>query len=462
MTKIIPPSFLRQLSSDEYAPLPLRETDLRAIDRTDDLLARAVRAHGPTLPSRLATAAGLRAINAEAGERFYDVPDDAVADEETARHAFASTGPVIDVQTHFMAAHCVRAGGPANMEAMYRALMPDWWRELDDLTTLSLDDYIRNVFLETETAVAVLTSGPGLDDSRNLFNHEIGATRALIDRFGGTGRLLNHCVVHADQPQEIEAMEYWRDTFKPVGWKVYTPGRVTADADGNFQFAHGWMLDDERFGLPFLERARNLGVPLICAHKGISLAVDNGSPRDIGPAAKAFPDLAFVVYHSGYELPWSAPAEGPFTEETAHLGINRLIASARAAGIGKGGNIFPELGTTWFSVIRRPEEAAHILGKLIAWFGEDNVIWGSDSAWYGSAQPLVDAFRVFQIPDWMCDRFGYAKLTDQVRNKIAGENAARVYGIDLPEAAARAQADDLAWARALLADYRANGFPALD
>ena len=113
-------------------------------------------------------------------------------------------------------------------------------------------------------------------------------------------------------------------------------------------------------------------------------------------------------------------------------------------------------------MIRRPEEAAHILGKLIAWFGEDNVIWGSDSAWYGSAQPLVDAFRVFQIPDWMCDRFGYAKLTDQVRNKIAGENAARVYGIDLPEAAARAQADDLAWARALLADYRANGFPALD
>lgn len=70
MSKILPPSFLRQLSSDEYAPLPLRETDLRAVDRTDDYLARAVAIHGRALPSRLATAAGLRAINAEAGERF--------------------------------------------------------------------------------------------------------------------------------------------------------------------------------------------------------------------------------------------------------------------------------------------------------------------------------------------------------------------------------------------------------
>lgn len=462
MTDFLTPSFLRELSSDEYDPMPLRPTDQRAVARTADLLDPAVRSLGRDIPSRLRTAAGLAAINAEAGERFYELPRDAAVDEETADKCFAGGGPVIDVQTHFMAPHCARSGSPATLDTMYRSLMPDWWGELDDLTTLSLDDYVRNVFLETETAVAVLTSGPGLDESRNLFNHEIAATRTLIDRFAGTGRLLNHCVVHADVPEEVEAMQYWRDTFHPVGWKVYTPGRVAHQPDGGFNFDHGWMLDDERFGLPFLERARNLGVPLICAHKGISMAVDNGSPRDIGPAAKAFPDLSFIVYHSGYELPWSSPPEGPFTEETAHLGINRLIASARDAGIGRGGNIYAELGTTWFSVIRRPEEAAHVLGKLIAHFGEDNVIWGSDSAWYGSAQPLVDAFRVFQIPDWMCERYGYAKLTERVRNKILGENGARVYRIDLPQAARRAAEDDLAWARALLADYRANGFAALE
>lgn len=456
-----PPSFLKRLSSDEYDPLPLRETDERSIARTEEILQPAAAEHGREIPSRLRTAAGLAALNAEAGEAFYEVTDEAVIDEEAAEEIFAATGSVIDVQTHFLAPHSVRAGTPTVLNALYEPVMPGWWSEMDDLTGRTLDEYVRNVFIETETAVAVLTSGPGIDDGRNLFNDEMAATRALIDRFAGTGRLLNHCVVHADLPEEVEAMEYWRDRFNPVGWKVYTPGRVTAGSDGSFAFSHGWMLDDERFGLPFLERARKLGVKLICAHKGISMAVDNGSPKDIGPAARAFPDLDFVIYHSGYELPFGCPPEGPFTEETVHVGINRLIDSARGAGVGRGGNIYAELGTTWFSVIRRPEEAAHVIGKLIAYFGEDNVIWGTDSAWYGSAQPLVDAFRVFQIPDWMCERYGYSKLTEDSRNKILGGNAARVYGIDLPLAANRAANDDLGWARALLREYGQEGFAGL-
>src|SRR4029077_16764599 len=35
------------------------------------------------------------------------------------------------------------------------------------------------------------------------------------------------------------------------------------------------------------------------------------SPRDIGPAAAAFPDIAFVVYHSGYERDPDG-TEGPY------------------------------------------------------------------------------------------------------------------------------------------------------
>ena len=53
--------------------------------------------------------------------------------------------------------------------------------------------------------------------------------------------------------------------------------------------------------MPFLEQARAVGVNLVCAHKGLSGMVDAGSPDDVGPAAKAFPDVNFVIYHSGYE-----------------------------------------------------------------------------------------------------------------------------------------------------------------
>ena len=68
----------------------------------------------------------------------------------------------------------------------------------------------------------------------------------------------------------------------------------------------------------------------------------------------------------------------------------------------------------------------------MSFFGEDNIIWGSDSIWYGSQQPLIDAFRAIQIPDSMCEEFGYTKLTKQTKDKILGLNAARFFRFDIP------------------------------
>ncbi len=153
--------------------------------------------------------------------------------------------------------------------------------------------------------------------------------------------------------------------------------------------------------------------------------------------------------------------EGPYTEATAHEGVNRLITSLHDSGIAPGSNVYAELGSTWFALVRRPVDAAHVLGKLIHAVGEDNVLWGTDSIWYGPAQPLIDAFRAFQIPDSMCEEFGYAPLTPEVKEKILGLNAARIYGIDVAATREKVATDDLAWARAAIADISANGFAGL-
>ncbi|GAA0603629.1 hypothetical protein GCM10009547_01550 [Sporichthya brevicatena] len=461
--EVRPPNFLRRLGTDEYAPQPFTPRDRQVVAATIERLTLAAERHhvpGPLYAQgRTATAAGLLELNRSAGTSFFDVPAEAVDEHEAAMAAFAKPFPVIDVQTHYLAPHAsTDAWKTGALHRMYSALMPGWWTELDDIVAFTAADYIRNVFVECENAVAVLTSGPGLTpQDRALFNDEIFATKALVEEFAGPGRLLNHVVVHADVAAEIEAMEWWAKEYDPVGWKVYTPGRMTAEG-----WAGGWMLDDEQYGLPFLQRAHDLGVKLVCAHKGISALADNGSPRDIGPAAAAFPDMNFVIYHSGFEFGPpidDSPAEGPYTEATAHLGANRLITTALENGIGRGGNIYAELGTTWFSLLRRPREAAHLLGKLIAHFGADNVIWGTDSIWYGSAQPLIDAFRCFQIPDDMCAEFGYERLTDEVKAKILAGNASRIYGIDLDFAADIAARDDHAWARALLEEQTIATFP---
>jgi predicted TIM-barrel fold metal-dependent hydrolase len=180
------------------------------------------------------------------------------------------------------------------------------------------------------------------------------------------------------------------------------------------------MLDDQEHGLPFLERVRDVGVHLVCAHKEIRQLVDNGSPRDVGPAAKAFPEIDFVVYHSGYELPLDgARPEGPYAAHDPQ-GVDRLLASLDAADVPAGANVHAELGSTYFCLVSRPVEAAHVLGKLIGRVGADNMIWGTDSVWFGSPQPIIDAFKTFQIPAAMCDEFGYEPITDDVRCKISG------------------------------------------
>ena len=79
-------------------------------------------------------------------------------------------------------------------------------------------------------------------------------------------------------------------------------------------------------------------------------------------------------------------------------GVDRLLKSLELAGIGPGANVYAELGSTWFLMLRRPLEAAHVLGKLLTALGPERIVWGTDSTWYGSPQPLIDAFRAFRIP----------------------------------------------------------------
>jgi predicted TIM-barrel fold metal-dependent hydrolase len=160
----------------------------------------------------------------------------------------------------------------------------------------------------------------------------------------------------------------------------------------------------------------------VCVHKGFG-----ADPADVGPAAAAHPELIFCVYHSGYE-PGGA-TEGPFGERTG--GMDRLLRSLRDSGIGPDANVYAELGSTWYNALRDPDEAAHVLGKLLVAVGPRRVLWGTDSVWYGSPQDQIEAFRAFVISPEAQERFGYPELTADVKRAILGRNAAELHGIDL-------------------------------
>lgn len=453
-----PPTILRRLSNDEFVAPPLDELQRKAtsavIARGSDDAKRVARPMGDYWSSRLGTAAGLIELNRATGVRYFEVPDEARLDIAHANAALGGDELVIDVQTHYLAARPELRPTAAHLMELYRSWQPSWWSGLKQDTSYGLAEFLRCVYVESETAVAVLTAPPATEDG-DLFltNDELAGTRELIERFAGTGRLLNHTVIHPTDPGALESMENHRDRLRPAGWKVYTMGHLQSRRGGMPSSSGSvWMLDDEEYGIPFLERVRELGGANVCSHKGLSGEVDNGSPRDIGPSARAFPDLRFIVYHSGYEP--SGPPEGPYTDQSANVGVNRLIKSLLDSGLGPGENVYAELGSTWFCLIKRPLEAAHVMGKLLKFFGEDNILWGTDSTWYGPTQPSIDAFRTFVIPQHLCDSYGYPQLTAQAKEKILGLNAAVVYDLDVATVRESARRDDLAWTRAATLEAR--------
>jgi hypothetical protein len=61
--------------------------------------------------------------------------------------------------------------------------------------------------------------------------------------------------------------------------------------------------------------------------------------------------------------------------------------------------------------------------------GEDRIVFGSDSVWYGSPQWQIEALWRFQIPEALRAKYGYPELTETAKRKILGLNSAKLYGI---------------------------------
>jgi hypothetical protein len=106
------------------------------------------------------------------------------------------------------------------------------------------------------------------------------------------------------------------------------------------------------------------------------------------------------------------------------------VTACMENGIAPGGNVYGELGSTWNSIMNDPKRATHVLGKLLKYLGEENVVWGTDCMWYGSPQPQIMTFMSFQMDQEIMETEGYPELTPARKAKILGLNAAKVYGID--------------------------------
>jgi predicted TIM-barrel fold metal-dependent hydrolase len=297
------------------------------------------------------------------------------------------------------------------------------------------DEYIDLMFMQSHTTLAMLSAVPAVESELPIKNDEMAASRDYINQLAQSQRVViqGQVLPNDGLQKQLDGMQRLVEEQKIICWKVHTewgPGNTWGNAPD------GYWLDDPAVGIPFVEKARETGVKVFCCHKGLPAPLFNAehtSPRDIGPIAKMYPDTNWVVYHSSYGFGgglFGGSPEGAY-QDGSMTGIDTLITVMNGSGIGPNENIYAEVGGVWNLVMTDPTQAAHVIGKLMKYVGEDNVLWGSDAIWTAKPQPYIDAFWSFEITQQFQDQYGYPALTMERKQKILGLNSARLFNIDV-------------------------------
>ncbi len=436
------PIKLDPVSNGEFFPEPAsaetRAAQALAMRMAEEGARRTGRSRRDFLRSACGAAATLLAMNASYGcarrgaGGGYAVPKEAALDEDAAQAAVGGDEFIFDVQTHHVAPE--RDWMRNNRTLDFLPYTAQGWCAEKDLSCYSQDRFIKEVFLDSDTDMAVLSALAGAPGDNPLTTEEAAATREAVEKLGGD-RLMIHGIVMPNLgplKAQLEGMQALAETWRVKAWKLYT----VWGPEGR-----GFFLDDPEVGLPVIEQGRRLGVKLFTIHKGLPLpGMDPKYTRcrDIGAVAKMFPDVTFMVYHSGFESP---RMEGPYNAAAAEAGVDALVKSLQDHGIPPNANVYAELGATWKLLMAHPTAAAHVVGKLLKYVGEDRVLWGTDSIWFGSPQDQIQAFRAFEISAEFQEKYGYPKLTKELKAKVFGLSAARPYGVDPTVQRAKLRAD---------------------
>jgi uncharacterized protein len=296
------------ISNGEFTPLPQTPQQQHVEARIKELADTHGAKQGLDRRQFLRTSCGMAAAFVALNQVFgplFDVSEAEAADpERTADRAKALHNQFIfDAQTHFvhdkyerkavlgLAAYAAEHWNPALTE-----------KEKTDLYYYKFENYVRQIFLNSDTAVAVLSGAP-FDEPSWWFlpNAQIQEAVTMVNRVAGARRMLSHAVVTPGQPGWMDAVDVAIDTLHPDSWKLYTIGDPSSPTS-----KYPFRLDDEKLVYPFYEKAVQAGIQNICIHKGL-MPADYETSRagvwqyntawDIGQAAKDWPQLNFIIYH---------------------------------------------------------------------------------------------------------------------------------------------------------------------
>ncbi len=438
------------VSSDEFYPVPQtprqKQVEARMGELADELGAK----HKLDRRRFFKTAAGMAAAFVAMNEVYgplYDAPRaEAASLDKAAQRAQALQGEfVMDVHTHFLRDDTRLEGFARARQAVGQAgWNPGLVGKPQTLEDLKYPNWFKEIFLDSDTKVA-LVSGSGSEDPRDWFltNKMKFDARERVNAAAGTKRCLSHAIFMPGVPGWMDQVDEAIALYKPDSWKGYTVG----DNTNKHLAQHPWRLDDEKLVYPFYEKILKAGHDIVCVHKGLyPPSVEQQFPHltayakvdDVGKAAKDWPQLRFVIYHSAYRWASGANAGAGLAqfESTGRVEwVNDLAEIPAKYGVS---NVYGDLGQIFAqSTVVEPRLCAAMMGILIKGLGSDHVVWGTDAIWTGAPQWQIEALRRLEIPEDMRKRYGFAELgpaDGPVKRAIFGENSARMYKYDIRKA----------------------------
>lgn len=392
-----------------------------------------------------------RTGSARPGGSYHTPPPE---DLPACESALGSRGEfIMDVHTHHvMPSLPWRTTAPATLQLVMEFVPPDCTAS-NPLTCVDRSAYLHDVFLASDTTVALLSDLPSKGESTDVlpFSDAEGTLQMAnaLTRGGSSRLLLQNVLAPNFGPlgASLDEMTRNAETGKVSAFKVYTawgPG------------GRGFDLDDPAIGLPVVQHAHDLGVKILCGHKGLPLLNFESQwdqPRDMVAVSRVFPDMQFVVYHSA----WTPDhVEGPYNPADP-VGVDSLLLALDNYGVPPNGNVWADVATMWRVLLAEPDQAAHAIGKLLKRLGTRRLLWGTDSVWYGPPQTQIMAFRAFHISAEYQDRYGYPELTDAVKDQVLGLNAAELFGLDPTATRCVLAADMLEGSRPVQRELAASG-----
>jgi hypothetical protein len=326
---------------------------------------------------------------------------------------------------------------------------PDLAKEPQTLEHLKFGNYVKEMFLDSDTKVALLSGAPSDIPTDWFLTNEMKAdARRKLNAFTGSRRLLTHAVFAPGQKGWLDDIDRAIE-LKPEGWKGYTIGDNTNPTISKYP----WRMDDEKLVYPAYEKFMKSGIRNVAVHKGLyppgmEAEVPNlkqyAKVDDVGKAAKDWPQLNFFVYHAGYRYAGGPPMQGAPEigaaqfENTGRIDwVSDLVEVPQKYGVT---NVYADVGAVFANCcISYPRLAAAMMGMLVKGLGADHVVWGTDSLWFGSPQWQIEALRRLEIPEDMQKKHGYAPLgapDGETKRAIFGLNSARLFGLDTSTKAA--------------------------